>query len=88
MKSGIENPSKSEVIGRCDGDEKNEWPDKSRTIKKIKKKLHPLCMKCLILSFIHNMTLCFIFPKYHNVRKPIICMSIYDTQAKQSPPPT
>ena len=36
-KSGIENPSKSEVIGHCGGDEKNEWPrrtDKSRTLKK------------------------------------------------------
>ena len=33
--SGIENPSRSELIGRCDGDEKTEWPrriDKSRTI--------------------------------------------------------
>jgi len=32
-KSWIENPSKSEVIGRCGGDEKTEWPsrtDKSR----------------------------------------------------------
>ena len=31
------NPSKSEVIDRCGGDEKNEWPrktDKSRTLKK------------------------------------------------------
>ena len=37
IKSGIENPSKSKVIGRCGGDEKNEWPrrtDKSRTLKK------------------------------------------------------
>jgi len=37
IKSGIENPSKSEVIGRCGGDEKNERPcrtDKSRTLKK------------------------------------------------------
>ena len=25
-KSRIENPSKSEVIGRCGIDEKNEWP--------------------------------------------------------------
>jgi len=35
IKSGIENPSKSEVIGRCDGDENPEWPhrtDKSRTL--------------------------------------------------------
>ena len=41
IKSGIENPSKSEVIGRCGGDEKNEWPrrtDKSRTLKKTKTK--------------------------------------------------
>ena len=33
------NPSKSEVIGRCGGDEKNEWPrktDKSQTLKKNK----------------------------------------------------
>jgi len=31
------NPSKSDVIGRCGGDEKNEWPrrtDKSQTLKK------------------------------------------------------
>ena len=35
------NPSKSEVIGHCGGDEKTEWPrrtDKSRTFKKIKNK--------------------------------------------------
>ena len=34
------NPSKSEVIGRICGDEKNEWPrrtDKSRTLKNPKK---------------------------------------------------
>ena len=35
VKSGIENPLKSEVIGRCGGDEKNEWP--RRTDKKAKK---------------------------------------------------
>ena len=29
IKSGIENPSKSEVIGRCGGDEKTEWPRKN-----------------------------------------------------------
>ena len=29
-------PSKSEVIGRCDGDEKNEWP---RWIDESKKKI-------------------------------------------------
>ena len=34
------NPSKSEVIGHCGGDEKNEWPrrnDKSQMLKKQKK---------------------------------------------------
>ena len=39
--SGIENPSKSEVIGRCGGDDKTEWPritDKSRTLKTQKQK--------------------------------------------------
>ena len=39
IKSGIENPSKSEVIGRCGGDEKTEWPrrtDKKSNAKKIK----------------------------------------------------
>ena len=41
IKCGIEIPSKSEVIGRCGGDEKTEWPrrtDKNRTLKKKKKK--------------------------------------------------
>ena len=36
IKSGIENASKSEVIGRCGGDEKTEWPhrtDKSWSLK-------------------------------------------------------
>ena len=33
----MENPSKSEVNGRCGGDENTEWPrrtDKSRTLNK------------------------------------------------------
>jgi len=36
IKSGIENPSKSEVIGRCGRDVKTERPrrtDKNRTLK-------------------------------------------------------
>ena len=40
IKSGIENPSKSEVIGRFGGDEKTEWPrrtDKSRMPRRILK---------------------------------------------------
>ena len=39
IRSGIENPSKSEVIGRCGGDDKTECPhktDKNRTLKKRK----------------------------------------------------
>ena len=43
IKSGIENPSKSEVIGRCGGDEKNEWPrrtDKWNAKNKGKKEYH------------------------------------------------
>ena len=35
------NPSKSELIDRCVGDEKTEWPrrtDKSQTLKKRKEK--------------------------------------------------
>ena len=38
IKSGIEHPSKSEVIGRCGGDETTDWlrrTDKSRTLKKV-----------------------------------------------------
>jgi len=41
------NPSKTEVIGRCGGDEKSEWQrrtDKSRTLKKQNKTLHN-CIK-------------------------------------------
>ena len=41
--SGIKNPSKSEVIGRCGRDEKSEWPrrtDKSRTLKYKNKNYH------------------------------------------------
>jgi len=37
------NPSKSEVIGRCGGDEKTEWPrrtDKSRTLQNKNKNYH------------------------------------------------
>ena len=30
IKSGIENPSKSEVIGRCGGDEKNRMTSQNR----------------------------------------------------------
>ena len=39
----VENPSKLEVIGRCGGVEKTEWPrrtDKSRTLKKQKNLWH------------------------------------------------
>ena len=32
------NPSKSEVIGRCGGDEKTEWPRRTEKSRKLKKK--------------------------------------------------
>jgi len=47
------NPSKSEVFGRCGGDEKNEWQrrtDKSRTLKKSKNKNN--CE--LVLYYLYN----------------------------------
>ena len=34
--SGIENPSKSEVIGHCGGDEKTEWPRKTDKVERLK----------------------------------------------------
>jgi len=37
IKSGIENPSKSEVIGRCSGDEKTERPCRTNKSRKLKK---------------------------------------------------
>ena len=30
------NPSKSEVIGHCGGDDKNEWPRRTNKIRKLK----------------------------------------------------
>ena len=40
IKSGIENPSKSEVIGRCGGDEKpHDYAEKSDTKKRFEYKL-------------------------------------------------
>ena len=32
------NPSKSEVIGRCGGDGKNEWPRKADTVEHTQKR--------------------------------------------------
>ena len=37
----MENPSKSEVIGCCGGDEKNEWPRRTDKSRKEKKKRTP-----------------------------------------------
>ena len=54
IKSGIENPSKSEVIGCCGGDEKNEWPcrtDKCRTLTKGKVLRFKLLEWCKRASF-------------------------------------
>jgi len=33
------NPSKSEVIDRCGGDEKNEWPRRTDKCRKLKKSI-------------------------------------------------
>ena len=54
--SGIENPSKSEVVGRCGGDEKNEWrrTDKSRTLKKEKRTLDVHRHRTQIVSDYHD----------------------------------
>ena len=68
IKSGIENPSKSEVFGRCGGDEKHEWPrstDKSRTLKKfsvdgIDIQTYPISLSvpCSVtMSDIHSVTI-------------------------------
>ena len=40
IQSGIENPSKSEVIGRCGGDKKNKWPRRTDKSQTLKNKLH------------------------------------------------
>ena len=37
VKSGIENPPKSEVIDRCGGDEKPEWPHRTKKKSNAKK---------------------------------------------------
>ena len=50
-----DNPSKSEVIGRCGGDEKNERPrrpDKSRTLKNKTKNNHCVSKNSFIEIFV------------------------------------
>jgi len=42
IQSGIENPLKSEVIGRCDGDEKTRMTTKNRQKSNAKKKVDNL----------------------------------------------
>jgi len=62
------NPSKSEVIGCCGGDEKNEWPrktDKSRTLKNYPKKMYhntslqtfPLHIRSIPVTMLINIAL-------------------------------
>jgi len=49
----MDNPLKSDVIGRCGGDEKTEWPcrtDKSRTLKKTNKKTHQRFKENVVLN--------------------------------------
>ena len=53
------NPSKSEVIGRCGGDEKTEWArrtDKSRTLKINKNEIH-VDLHVIIISRLHIYTM-------------------------------
>ena len=54
------NPSKSEVIGRCGGDGKTEWPrrtDKSQTLKKSKKQImKPRRRAIMNVLFHHGMS--------------------------------
>ena len=54
IKSGIENPSKSEVIGRCGGDEKTN--DKRRTLKNVNS-CKILFIVCIYESGICTLTL-------------------------------
>ena len=49
----VRNPSKSEVIGRCGGDENTEWPrrtDKSRMLKNTPKNTYYLAIRSLLFS--------------------------------------
>ena len=48
IQSGIENPSKSEVIGRCGGDEKNRMTTQNRQKSNAKKNLK----KPIVLLFV------------------------------------
>ena len=57
MQSGIENPSKSEIISRCGGDENTEWPgrtDKSRTLKNKEKEKWLLYVYCMFDNEVIN----------------------------------
>ena len=53
IKSGIENPSKSEVIGRCGGDKKNDQNDQTEPTKDEREKLFCFNCTCGVLM-IHN----------------------------------
>ena len=59
IKSGIENPSKSEVIGRCGGDEKTQMTTQNRQKSNAKQKLKKNQLKeyvCPVNNFINNQT--------------------------------
>ena len=79
IKSGIENPSKSGVIGRFGGDEKPEWPrrtDKSRTLKKTWKKHTAFVLLWLrFMALLYNVCLgleeCELFDQ-HRIRNTLI----------------
>ena len=61
------NPSKWEFIGRCGGDEKNEWPlrtDKSRTLKK-HQTIRPTNLNAHFIMFNHVYMFCLSFQVKH-----------------------
>ena len=67
------NPSKSEVIGLCGGDENTEWPrrtDKSRTLKNPKNNKqirHEIAWKLLnVRNYVVNIAIWFLEKKHHN----------------------
>ena len=48
IKSGIENPSKSVIIGRCGGDEKTRMTTQNRQKSNAKKKSLFVVIKCIV----------------------------------------
>ena len=78
----MENPSKSEVIGRCGWGEKVEWPcrtNKSRTLKKKKKNMYKYTDKSLKEAFNNKHDIQF---NTHYTIKLTFCTWIYSLALK------